>query len=61
MKYHLQWMIGEKIVPVLEKVAKTFAKPKMPKICIKCQFESHKHLHQTTTFISLKYGQQILL
>jgi hypothetical protein len=35
--------IGKKVTRILEKVAKTVAKPKRPNIFIKTEFESPKH------------------
>jgi len=41
-------MIEKKICPIFRKVAKTVANQKIQNIYIKAQFESPKHLRQTT-------------
>jgi hypothetical protein len=43
----------KKIDPIIQKVAKTPSKQKSQNIYIEAQFESPKHLHQTT-FETLK-------
>jgi hypothetical protein len=48
----------DKNCPIFQKAAQQ--SPKFQNICNKGQFESPKHLHQTT-FENLKYLQQILL
>jgi hypothetical protein len=52
--YHQSDQKIEKVTQLLEKVAKTIAKPN---INIKAQFESTKHLH-LTTFETFKYLQK---
>jgi hypothetical protein len=49
--------IWKKISPIFQKAAQTVSKPKKAKL--RAQFESPKHLHQST-FETLKYLQQTM-